>query len=77
MKILKHRSHATHTVVAPEESVTMIDRELQRVIVQLNQISGGNHAQRKALLSQLDLLKRKRKKAIQPKTYDRMLASLG
>jgi len=77
MKLFKSGSHAVNTVVAPQKSVTTIDRELQDVIVKLNRVPRADYARRNALLIQLNELKSKRKKAVQPKTYNRMLRSLG
>ena len=57
------------------ETVTMIDRELKGVIVKLNSTPGGS--QRDKLISQLNDLKKRRLKAVEPKTYGRMLAALG
>jgi hypothetical protein len=54
----------------------MIDRELQGVIAKLNSAPGGG-SQREELLSQIHELKKRRRKAIQPRTFRRMLASLG
>jgi hypothetical protein len=76
MKMFRHKRHAEVFVNAPKETVTMIDRELQGVIVKLNK-SPRSGSQREEILSQINNLKSRRKKAVQPKTYDRMLASLG
>jgi hypothetical protein len=76
MKIFRSKHHAVRAVNAPKETVTMIDRELQGVIVKLNK-SPRSGSQREEILSQINDLKSRRKKAVQPKTYDRMLASLG
>jgi hypothetical protein len=76
MKIFRPKRYAVRTVSAPKETVTMIDRELQGMIVKLNS-APSTGAQRDELISQLNALKQRRKKAVQPKTYSRMLASLG
>lgn len=76
MKLFRPGRHITRVVATPKQSVTMIDKELQGVIVQLNDTPRGD-AQRDVLLSKIDELKLKRTKAVQPKNYDRMLASLG
>ena len=76
MKIFRHKRHAKVFVNAPKETVTMIDRKLQGVIVKLNK-SPRSGSQREDILSQINDLKSRRKKAVQSKTYDRMLASLG
>lgn len=76
MKLFRPGRHVTRVVATPKQSVTMIDKELQGVIVQLNDTPRGD-AQRDVLLSKIDELKLKRTKAVQPKSYDRMLASLG
>lgn len=77
MAFLKIGRHAAPATVKQGKSVTIIDRELQDVIVQLNRVPRANIARRSALLSQLEELKSIRKKAVQPKSYKRMLASLG
>ena len=76
MKLFRPGRHVTRVVATPKQSVTMFDKELQGVIVQLNDTPRGD-AQRDVLLSKIDELKLKRTKAVQPKSYDRMLASLG
>lgn len=76
MKLFRLGRDATRVIATPKQSVTMIDKELQGVIVQLNDTPRGA-AQRDVLLSKIDELKLKRTKAVQPKSYDRMLASLG
>lgn len=76
MKLLRPKRHALRAVSAPKETVTMIDRELQGMIVKLNS-APRTGAQRDELISQLNDLKQRRKNAVQPKTYGRMLAALG
>lgn len=74
MKLSKR--YVVHAASPSRETVTTIDRELQSVIVQLNSAPSSG-AQRDALISQLNALKHRREEAVQPKTYGRMLASLG
>jgi hypothetical protein len=76
MKIFSPKRHAVGFVNAPKETVTMIDRKLQAVIVKLNK-SARSGSQREEIISQINDLKSRRIKAIQPRTYGRMLASLG
>jgi len=76
MKLSRYGSRAVRAASVPKETVTMIDRELQGVIAKLNSAPGGG-SQREELLSQIHELKKRRRKAIQPRTFRRMLASLG
>lgn len=59
------------------EDVTAMDRERHALIAQFHQIPRQDHQARKTLLGRINDLQNKRLEAVRPRSFEKMLASLG